>query len=88
MKAKALPESPRHTVRVRVSPRSPRESVEPGPGGSLHVRVKAAPVDGAANEAVLQLLARHLGVAPSQLRIVSGYRSRHKLVAVLKPSNG
>lgn len=87
MKPKARPQSSLRTVRVRVSPRSSREAVEAGPGDSLHVRVKAAPVDGAANDAVLRLLARHLGVAPSQLRIVSGHRSRHKLVAVLT-SNG
>lgn len=88
MKPEALLESPLRAVRVRVSPRSSREAVEPGPGDSLRVSVKAAPVDGAANDAVLRLLARHLGVAPSQLRIVSGHRSRHKLIAVVKASNG
>jgi uncharacterized protein (TIGR00251 family) len=72
---------------IRVTPRS----AKPGIGGwrtgadgreELEVRVAAAPADGAANEAVVKLLAAALGVSRSELTIISGTASRHKRVAV------
>jgi uncharacterized protein YggU (UPF0235/DUF167 family) len=50
--------------------------------GRLVVRVTAPPVDGAANEALLRLVARELGVARSALRLVSGERARVKRLEV------
>jgi uncharacterized protein len=50
--------------------------------GVLRVRVAAAPVDGAANEALLRLLADELGVPRRDVRLVAGATSRGKLVAV------
>jgi len=44
------------------------------------VRVAAAPVDGAANAALLRLLAAALDVAPSRLRIAAGAAARRKIV--------
>ena len=41
-----------------------------------------APADGAANEAVVKLLAKALGISRAEVRIVSGAASRHKRVAV------
>lgn len=41
-----------------------------------------APADGAANEAVLMLLAKALGVSRSELSIISGGASRHKRIAI------
>ena len=46
----------------------------------LAVKVRAKPNDGAANEAVLRLLAESLGVAPSSLTLLRGATSREKLV--------
>ena len=72
---------------VRVTPRSAR----PGIGGwragadgrdELEVRVAEAPADGAANAAVIRLLAAALGVSRSELAIVSGATSRHKRIAI------
>ena len=72
---------------VRVTPRS----AKPGIGGwregadgreELEVRVAEAPADGAANEAVIRLLAKALGVSRSELSIISGAASRHKRVAI------
>lgn len=45
------------------------------------MRVTAAPVEGAANDAVLRALAAALGVAPSDLRIERGARGRRKVVS-------
>jgi hypothetical protein len=68
--------------RVRVHPRSSREAIHAEREGALVVRLQAAPVDGAANEALARLLGRTLGVAPSAVRILRGGRGRSKLVAV------
>ena len=50
--------------------------------GELLVKVRAAPADGAANSAVLRVLARALDVAPSRLQLVRGATSRSKVVAI------
>ena len=48
----------------------------------LEVRVSEAPADGAANEALLKLLSKALGVSRSELAIISGAASRHKRIAI------
>ena len=69
-------------IAVRVTPRAARARLEVGPDGGLHAHVTVPPADGKANAAVLRLLAEHLGVAPSRLRLVRGARSRDKLFAL------
>ena len=51
-------------------------------GDALKVRLSAPPVDGAANEALVELLADELNVARRAVRIVSGVTSRSKVVQV------
>lgn len=68
--------------RVRLTPRAGLDHVDGVDGGELRCRVAASPVDGAANEALVRLLARELGVARSSVRIVGGVASRHKTVAI------
>ena len=72
---------------IRVTPRA----AKPGIGGwrtgadgreELEIRVAEAPADGAANDAVIKLLAKALGVSRSELSIISGATSRHKRVAI------
>jgi uncharacterized protein YggU (UPF0235/DUF167 family) len=64
---------------VRVTPGARSEGIEID-GGRLLVKVRAKPHDGAANKAVLALLAEALGVATSRLRMLRGATSREKLV--------
>jgi hypothetical protein len=70
-----------------VTPRS----AKPGIGGwrkgadgreELDVKVAEAPKDGAANDAVVKLLAKALGISRSELSILSGATSRYKRVAI------
>ena len=68
---------------VRVQPRSSRVGLDGLYGEALKVRVHAAPVDGAANEAVVAVLAESLGVPRSAIRIVSGATGRTKVVEAL-----
>lgn len=68
-------------VAVRLTPRGGADLVEGvGEDGLLRVRVAAAPVDGAANEALCRLLAHELGVARGTVRVVAGATGRRKVV--------
>ena len=72
---------------IRVTPRSAKPGIggwRAGPDGrdQLEIRVAAAPTDGAANDAVVKLLAEALGVSRAEVRIVSGAASRHKRISV------
>jgi uncharacterized protein len=50
--------------------------------GALRVRVAAPPVEGAANQALVRVLAAELGVARRSVRLVAGAAGRRKLVVV------
>ena len=68
--------------RVRVQPRASRNEFADVQNGVLRVRLRAPPVDGAANEALVEFIADELGLARRQVRIVSGFGSRNKVVEV------
>ncbi len=76
------PPSATALLKVRVQPRSSREGLTRSADGKLHVRVSVAPVDGEANEAVLRVLSKALGLRKSQFSLVCGHTSRLKLVKV------
>ena len=64
---------------IRVTPGARVEGIELGPD-KLLVRLRAKPQDGAANAALLTLLAEALDVPPSSLELLRGATSREKLV--------
>ena len=67
---------------VRVTPRSSRTRVRGTRNGRLVVQLNAPPVDGAANQALVRLLATHLNVPRRAVRIVGGEHTRQKSVTV------
>ena len=69
--------------RCRLTPRAERDGVDGVVDGILRIRVAAPPVDGAANAALLRLLASVLDVPKRSVRLVSGESSRVKVVAVV-----
>ena len=69
-------------VSVRVIPRAGRSGVASRRGDALLVRLNAPPVDGAANEELITVIAKALGVPKRAVTIVSGDRSRQKRVQV------
>ena len=67
---------------VRVIPRSSKNSIT-WEEGVLKVRLTAPPVDGAANEALIALLAQRLGLPKRDISIVQGATGRQKTVEII-----
>jgi uncharacterized protein (TIGR00251 family) len=67
---------------VRVQPRNSRSAVVGVHVGALKVKLNAAPVDGAANEELVDLLAEWLGVPARAITIVQGAAARSKVLEV------
>ncbi|HYR92870.1 MAG TPA: DUF167 domain-containing protein [Methylomirabilota bacterium] len=67
---------------VRVAPRAASGLIAGERDGALVVRVTAPPAEGRANEAVLKIVARALGLPTSAVRLVRGARARTKVLSV------
>ena len=67
---------------VRLTPRAGSDKVDGVVDGVLRAHVAAPAVAGAANQALLRLLADELGVARGAIRLVAGAAGRQKLVVV------
>ena len=70
------------TIRVKVKPNSRIEELVERPDGSWEARVKAPPVDGKANAALIALVAAHFGVRKAQVTVKSGASARLKLLQI------
>jgi uncharacterized protein (TIGR00251 family) len=73
---------------VRLTPRSARDAIEgiecrADGRAVLKVRVRAAPVEGEANEALRRLVAKALGVAPRQVELAAGAATRLKRLRIV-----
>ena len=66
-------------VKVKANSRTEEVSQE---GNSFAVKVKEPPREGKANQAVIRLLAEHFGIPRSRVRILSGFKSRNKVVEI------
>jgi uncharacterized protein YggU (UPF0235/DUF167 family) len=65
-----------------LTPRAPIDHVDGVVDGVLRARVAAPPVEGAANQALIRLIAQELGVARSSVRLIAGATGRQKLLVV------
>lgn len=65
---------------VKLQPRASINEIGEPLGAELRIRVTAPPVDAAANEALVQLLADRLDCARGRVELVRGCKSRHKVV--------
>jgi uncharacterized protein len=70
------------TIRVRVKPNARTSHLEQLSDGTWVARVKAPPVEGKANEALLALIAERFGLRRSQVMLKSGATARLKLVQI------
>ena len=69
-------------IKVRVLPRSSRTQIIGIEDDTYKVKLTAPPVEGKANKALIELLARRLGIGKGRVGIVSGSRSRLKTVRI------
>ena len=69
-------------VRVQVKPRSKKPGVELGADGTFILKIHEPPVDGKANQAVIERVAELYDIAKSAVHIVSGETSRMKRVEI------
>lgn len=70
------------SIRVYVAPRSSANRVLGLHNGALKIALTAPPVEGAANKALMEFLAKLLGVPRSSVALISGETSRNKVVSV------
>ena len=70
------------TFDIQVIPHASRAEIAGVQEGAFKVKVTAPPVEGAANEACIKLLAKELGLKKSQMEISSGAKSRKKTVMI------
>jgi len=68
-------------IKVRVKPNSKTEELG-REGDSFILKVKEPAREGRANQAVIKLLAEHFSVPKSQVRIISGFKSRNKVIEI------
>ena len=65
---------------VKLQPRASRNEIGEAVGSELKIKVTAPPVDAAANEALIKLLADILGCGRNRVELTRGQTSRHKTV--------
>lgn len=69
-------------ISIRVIPNARRSEVVNQEGEAWKIRVAAPPIEGKANKELIRWLAKVLDLAPSEIEIVKGLGSKHKLVQV------
>ena len=67
---------------VKLQPRASLNEIGEPLGNELRIKVTAPPVDAAANDALVRLLAERLDCARNQVELVRGHTSRHKVVKI------
>ena len=67
---------------VKLQPRASRSEITGALGNELKIKVTAPPVESAANEALVELLAEKLDVPRGAVKLLCGHTSRHKTVLI------
>lgn len=69
-------------ITVQVKPNSKKESLEQLPDGSFLVRFNVPPIEGRANERLIEMLSDHFKKSKSHFEILSGLKSKKKIVGI------
>ena len=70
------------SLELKVIPNAPHDAIAGWLGAELKVKIHAPALDGRANEAVVEFLARELGLPRRAVTLVRGDKSRHKVVRI------
>lgn len=81
-----MKQSTANVIRVKVKPNSRISTFEQAEGGTWLARLRAAPIDGKANEELIALVAEHFQCLKSAVSIKSGASGRMKLVRIRERS--
>ena len=77
-------------IRVRLTPKASAEKIDgiadTPDGKALKAKVRAKPVDNAANDALCNLIAKEMRIPKSSVTVASGSKSRLKIVAIRGPA--
>lgn len=69
-------------ITVRAKTNSKKESVEKAEDGTYVVRVNVPPIEGRANERIVELLSEHFDVPKRSIELVSGHQGRQKIFRI------
>lgn len=69
-------------IEVKVEPRSSRKGISGTMGDIVKVKLTAPPVEGAANEQLIEVIAEATGLKKSSIRIVRGLSSKRKIIEI------
>lgn len=69
-------------IAVQVSPNARKSEIVSGDGDTLRIKLQAPPVDGKANDALVQFLAKKLQIPRKQVSITHGQSNRRKLLEI------
>ena len=69
-------------VRVKVFPNSKKNGIIEKSKDSFEIRVKEKPKEGRANQAAVEILAAHLKIPKSKIRLIKGLKQRNKIFEV------
>ena len=70
-------------ISVKVLPRSSRDEIKKLPDGSFKVKLTSAPVDGKANDALVELLSEYFNTSKSKIKLVKGLTRKHKIIEIM-----
>jgi hypothetical protein len=70
-------------IKIYLQPKSSKNEIVGPYRDGVKIKVTAPPIEGKANEALIRLLAKELGISPSSIEIIKGHHSREKTLKVL-----
>lgn len=70
-------------VSLHVLPNAPKSQIVGMHNGCLKVKIKAPPVDGKANQAIIEFFSELFGISKSSVEILKGDKSKTKKVFLL-----
>ncbi|MBI5748876.1 MAG: YggU family protein [Nitrospinae bacterium] len=76
------------TFSVRVQPRSSRNEICGIYGDAIKIKLTSPPVEGEANEGLIKFLAGILKISKGQIEIISGQKSKNKLIKIIGVTKG
>lgn len=69
-------------IKIRAIPRSSKNEMIKMADGTIRVKLKAPPVEGEANEALIEFLSDEWGISKNKIKIINGLRSKNKLIEI------